>query len=73
MMAVILISLTATGKELAQAAVLSAVTDTSPSGSAIFSQSLDLAQDFSLPKGAKFITPSGNDAFSGVDMKTRKI
>jgi high-affinity K+ transport system ATPase subunit B len=73
MTAVHLISITVSGKDLAQAAVLSAVMDTSASGSAIFSQALDLAHNFSIPKGSHLIAPSGDDDFSGVDMKTRKI
>ena len=72
-MEVTLIPITAAGRELAHAATLSSVTDTSPSGSAIFSQSLDLAVNFSIPKGSRLIEPTELDELSGVDLKTQKI
>jgi high-affinity K+ transport system ATPase subunit B len=72
-MEVTLIPLTTTGKDLANLATLSSVTDTTALGSAIFSQSLDLARSFSIPKGSRLILPSESDELSGVDLKTRKI
>jgi K+-transporting ATPase ATPase B chain len=72
-MEVILIPLTTTGKDLAHLATLSSVTDTTPLGSAIFSQSLDIARSFSIPKGSLLIPVSEPDDLSGVDLKTRKI
>jgi high-affinity K+ transport system ATPase subunit B len=72
-MEVILIPIHAAGKDLAHIATLASVTDNSPHGSAIFSQSLDLAVQFSIPKGARLIPPSALGELSGVDFKTRKI
>jgi high-affinity K+ transport system ATPase subunit B len=70
-MEVTLIPITTEGKDLAHLATLSSVTDHSPAGSAVFSQSLDLAGKFSIPKGSRLI--SADNELSGVDLKTRKI
>jgi high-affinity K+ transport system ATPase subunit B len=72
-MEVILIPVSVPGKDLAQLATLCSMSDTSPAGSAIFSQSLDLALRFSIPKGSRLIEPTAVDDLSGVDLKTRKI
>jgi high-affinity K+ transport system ATPase subunit B len=72
-MEVTLIPVTTAGKDLAHLATLSSVTDNSPSGSAVFSQSLDLAGKFSIPKGSRLVPPSELNDLCGVDLKTRKI
>jgi high-affinity K+ transport system ATPase subunit B len=59
--------------ELAQAAVLSSMSDQSDEGNAIFSKSLEIAKNFSIPRGSNLIVPSGPDSLSGVDLKTQKI
>jgi high-affinity K+ transport system ATPase subunit B len=72
-MEVILISIGGSDLELAQAAVLSSVTDQSDEGTTIFSKSLDIARNFSIPRGSQLVPPSGPDTLSGVDLKTQKI
>ena len=62
-----------TQKDLAKAAILSAVPDHSPESRAIFSSALALTNQISLPKDSNLIAPENEDSFSGIDFKGSRI
>ncbi len=72
-MEITLIAIGRSDYELAHAALLSAISDQSNEGNAIFSKSLEITKNFSIPRGSNLIEPSGPDSLSGVDLKTQKI
>jgi high-affinity K+ transport system ATPase subunit B len=62
-----------TEKDLAKAAILSAVPDHSPESCAIFSTAFGITREIQLPKDCHLIAPFSQDTLSGIDLKNRRI
>jgi K+-transporting ATPase ATPase B chain len=62
-----------TERDLAKAAILSAVPDHSAESHAIFSKAFMITRAICLPKESHLISPSDDDSLSGVDFKNTKI